>query len=377
MPDQPVVEVDVRGRFGSFRLDARFTAGHGVTALFGRSGAGKTSLINFLAGLNRPDDGRIAVDGHVLFDSAAGVDLPPERRRLGYVFQDGRLFPHLDVGANLAYGMRLVPKSQRHHGFDRVVGLLALGELLDRRPATLSGGEKQRVAIGRALLASPRLLLMDEPLAAVDLLHKSEILPFIERLRDDLRIPIVYVSHTVEEVVRLADTLVVLSEGRTVASGPLEQIMNRLDVWPLTGYYDVGVAVTVTVADHDDTFGLTRLTFAGHSLLVPRLQLPEAATLRVRVRARDVALSLTRPEATSVLNILEARVVEIDRRGAPRVDILLDVGQPLIARVTQKSVHDLGLAPGHKVFALVKAVAVDRPTSSLASGERLPKTPPG
>jgi molybdate transport system ATP-binding protein len=192
-----------------------------------------------------------------------------------------------------------------------------------------------------------------------------------------LRIPIVYVSHTVEEVVRLADTLVVLSEGRTVASGPLEQIMNRLDVWPLTGYYDVGVAVTVTVADHDDTFGLTRLTFAGHSLLVPRLQLREAATLRVRVRARDVALSLTRPEATSVLNILEGRVVEIDRRGAPRVDILLDVGQPLIARVTQKSVHDLGLAPGHKVFALVKAVAVDRPTSSLAGGDRLAKIPPG
>ena len=373
----PVIEVDVRGRFGSFRLDARFTAGHGVTALFGRSGSGKTSLVNLLAGLNRPDAGRIAVNGHVLYDSAAGVDLPPERRRLGYVFQDGRLFPHLDVGANLAYGMRRIPKSERHHGFDRVVELLALGGLLDRRPATLSGGEKQRVAIGRALLASPRLLLMDEPLAAVDLLHKSEILPFIERLRDDLRIPIVYVSHTVEEVVRLADTLVVLSEGRTVASGPLEQIMNRLDVWPLTGYYDVGVAVTVTVADHDDTFGLTRLTFAGHSLLVPRLQLREAATLRVRVRARDVALSLTRPEATSVLNILEGEVVEIDRRGAPRVDILLDVGQPLIARVTQKSVHDLGLAPGHKVFALVKAVAVDRPTSSLAGGDRLAKIPPG
>jgi len=377
MHDPPVIEIDVRARFGSFRLDARFTAGPGVTALFGRSGSGKTSLVNLLAGLDRPDAGRIAVNGHVLYDSAAGVDLPPERRRLGYVFQDGRLFPHLDVGANLAYGMRRIPRSERHHGFDRVVELLALGGLLDRRPATLSGGEKQRVAIGRALLASPRLLLMDEPLAAVDLLHKSEILPFIERLRDDLRIPIVYVSHTVEEVVRLADTLVVLSEGRTVASGPLEQIMNRLDVWPLTGYYDVGVAVTVTVADHDDTFGLTRLTFAGHSLLVPRLQLPEAATLRVRVRARDVALSLTRPEATSVLNILEGEVVEIDRRGAPRVDILLDVGQPLIARVTQKSVHDLGLAPGHKVFALVKAVAVDRPTSSLASGERLPKTPPG
>ena len=372
MNAQPVIEVDVRGRFGSFRLEARFTAGPGVTALFGRSGAGKTSLVNFLAGLNRPDAGRIAVDGHVLFDSAAGIDLPPERRRLGYVFQDGRLFPHLDVRSNLAYGMRLVPKAERHHGFDRVVGLLDLGGLLARRPATLSGGEKQRVAIGRALLASPRLLLMDEPLAAVDLVHKTEILPFIERLRDDLGLPIVYVSHTVEEVVRLADTLVVLAEGRTVASGPVEQIMSRLDVWPLTGYYDVGAALSVTVAGHDDTFGLTRLTFSGHSLLVPRLQLPTDVQLRIRVRARDVALSLTRPDAISVLNILEGEVVEIDNRGEPRVDILLDVGQPLIARVTRKSVHDLGLVPGQRVFALVKAVAIDRPTTNLANEDRQP-----
>jgi molybdate transport system ATP-binding protein len=372
MHAQPVLEVDVRGQFGSFRLEARFTAGHGVTALFGRSGAGKTSLVNFLAGLNRPEAGRIAVDGHVLFDSAAGIDLPPERRRLGYVFQDGRLFPHLDVRSNLTYGMRLVPKAERHHSFDRVVGLLNLDGLLARRPATLSGGEKQRVAIGRALLASPRLLLMDEPLAAVDLLHKAEILPFIERLRDNLRLPIVYVSHKVEEVVRLADTLVVLSQGRTVASGPVEQIMSRLDVWPLTGYYDVGAALTVTVAGHDDRFGLTRLGFAEHTLLVPRLNLPEAAKLRVRVRARDVAISLTRPQATSVLNILEAEVVEVDHRGEPRVDILLDVGQPLIARVTRKSVHDLGLVPGQKVFALVKAVAIDRPTASLINEEPQP-----
>jgi len=377
MHAQPVLEVDVRGRFGSFQLEARFTAGRGVTALFGRSGAGKTSVVNFLAGLNRPEAGRIAIDGHVLFDSAAGIDLPPERRRLGYVFQDGRLFPHLDVRSNLTYGMRLVPKAERHHSLDRVVGLLNLDGLLARRPATLSGGEIQRVAIGRALLASPRLLLMDEPLAAVDLLHKAEILPFIERLRDNLRLPIVYVSHTVEEVVRLADTLVVLSQGRTVASGPVEQIMSRLDVWPLTGYYDVGVALTVTVAGHDDRFGLTQLGFADHTLLVPRLNLPEAARLRVRVRARDVALSLTRPQATSVLNILEGEVVEIDHRGEPRVDILLDVGQPLIARVTRKSVHDLGLVPGQIVFALVKAVAIDRLTVSPTNELLQPQSPSG
>ncbi len=368
-----MLAVDVRRRFGDFRLDARFEAEGGVTALFGRSGSGKTTLVNLLAGLDRPDDGRIAVDGTVLFDAAGGIDLPPEHRRLGYVFQEGRLFPHLSVRGNLTFGMRRVRPADRHQDFDQVVRLLDLEPLLDRRPRSLSGGEKQRVAIGRALLASPRLLLMDEPLASLDAPRKNEILPFIERLRDVLRLPVVYVSHAVDEVVRLADTLVLLSDGRTVAAGGVEDIMSRLDLRPLTGRYEAGAVLTATVAGEDRAFDLTELAFAGHRLLVPRLGLPEGTRLRVRVRARDVALSLSRPTGTSVLNVFPGVVREIETGPGPQVDVLLDVGQPLIARITRRSLAELNLAPGRPVFALLKAVAVDR--HSLGHGGGPPSRP--
>ena len=207
-----MLEVTVKKRLGDFGLDMGFSCeSTGVTAVFGRSGAGKTTLVNLLAGLLRPDAGRIAVGGRVLFDSASGIDIPPDRRRLGYVFQEGRLFPHLSVRGNLAYGLKRTPPAERKIGLEQIVALLGLEALLARRPHDLSGGEKQRVALGRALLANPRLLLMDEPLAALDQQRKDEVLPFIERLRDDLAVPIVYVSHAMEEVVRLADTLVLVS----------------------------------------------------------------------------------------------------------------------------------------------------------------------
>lgn len=355
-----MLEVDVRRRLGDFELQTRFTAEAGLTAFFGRSGAGKTSLVNMLAGLERPDSGRIAIDGHVLFDSATGTDTPPERRRLGYVFQDARLFPHLSVRSNLTYGMRLVPAAERHQDLDAVVDLLDLGALLKRRPRTLSGGEKQRVSIGRALLASPRLLLMDEPLASLDAPRKNEILLFIERLRDELRLPIVYVSHAMEEVIRLADTLVILSQGKVVASGGVEDLMSRLDLRPLTGRYEAGAVLSVTVSGQDESFELTELSFAGNRLLVPRVDLPPGTRLRLRVRARDVSLSLTRPSGISVLNILEGVIERIEAGDGPQMDVLLNVGAPLIARLTRRSVHDMGLVPGKTVFALVKAVAIDR-----------------
>ncbi len=357
-----MLEVDISRRFGDFPLHVRFTAETGLTALFGRSGAGKTSLINLLAGLERPDGGRIEIDGHVLFDASEGVDLPPQKRRLGYVFQESRLFPHMSVLGNLSYGMRLRPASERHQDFHQVVDMLDLKPFLDRRPKTLSGGEKQRVAIGRALLASPRLLLMDEPLASLDAPRKNEILPFIERLRDEANLPIVYVSHALDEVIRLADTLVILSEGRAVASGSVEQIMSRLDLRPLTGRYETGAVFSAAVAAQDDTFGLTELAFAGNRLLVPRLRMPEGTSLRVRIRARDVSLSLTPPADISVLNIFPGRIEEIGADGGPQADLLVDIGVPLIARVTRKSLHELDLKPGKKVYALVKAVAVDRPS---------------
>ena len=372
------MEIDVRRDFGGFALDVRFDCPTGgVTALFGRSGAGKTTLVNLIAGLDRPDEGRIVVAGRTLFDSARGIDLPPEKRRLGYVFQDARLFPHLSVAGNLRYGMRGRAAGDNPVDnpvdFGQVVDLLGLEGLLEGRPHRLSGGERQRVAIGRALLASPRLLLMDEPLASLDAPRKDEILDFIERLRDELDIPIVYVSHIMEEVIRLADDIVVMSEGRVAAVGAVEDITSRLDLRPLTGRHEAGAVLPARVEGHDDAFDLTYLAVPGGRLSVSRLDLEIGAALRVRVRARDVSLALEPPRRSSVLNVFHGVVADIGAESGPQVDVLIHIGDgggdaggdggttsPLWARITRKSVHLLGLAPGTPVYALVKSVALDR-----------------
>jgi molybdate transport system ATP-binding protein len=370
-----VLEVAAFCRFGGFTLDVAFTTGaKGLTAILGRSGAGKTSLINVVAGLARPERGRVVLDGTVLVDADRGIDLAPERRRIGYVFQEGRLFPHLSVRRNLTYGLRRSGVARNPIGFDHVVELLGLGPLLARYPASLSGGEKQRVAIGRALLASPRLLLMDEPLAALDPERKAEILPFIERLRDELEIPILYVSHMMEEVVRLADSVVLISEGRLAAQGSVEEVMSRLDLRPLTGRYDGGAVLAATVVAHDAEFGLTRLAFAGGELLVPSLALDPGERLRLRIRARDVALAVKPPEGLSILNVLAGTVREIADDGGPLVDLVVDVGVPLWARITARSLSGLGLRIGSPVFALVKAVAIDG-RSMGGRGRRVPPAP--
>ncbi|RUT80447.1 molybdenum ABC transporter ATP-binding protein, partial [Mesorhizobium sp. M7A.T.Ca.US.000.02.1.1] len=226
------VLVDISHRLGGFAIDARFESAGRLTALFGASGSGKTTLIDMIAGLIRPDRGRIEVDGRVLVDTDAGIFVPKHKRRIGMVFQDARLFPHLSVAGNLRYGRWFTPPAERYADIDAVVDLLGIGPLMNRRPAKLSGGEKQRVAIGRALLASPRLLLMDEPLASLDEARKAEILPYVERLRDETKIPIVYVSHSVAEVARLASDVVMLAQGNVVASGPTEAVMQRLDLLP-------------------------------------------------------------------------------------------------------------------------------------------------
>jgi molybdate transport system ATP-binding protein len=340
-----MIEVDVRRKLGNFPLQAAFNSPPGgITTLFGRSGAGKTVLVNLLAGLDRPDEGRIAVDGVVLFDSEAGIDLRPQQRRLGYVFQEGRLFPHMSVRRNLAYGMKGARDGTE---FNRIVDMLDLSGLLDRGPRDLSGGEKQRVAIGRALLASPRLLLMDEPLAALDMGRKAEILPFIERLRDELAIPIVYVSHAMEEIVRLADTLVIVSDGKIAAVGPVEELMSRLDLRPLTGRYEAGAVLTVTVDGHDAKRAVTRLAFDGMTLLVPYADTPD-----------DI----------SILNIFPGRVIEISDRKDGQMDVIVDVGTKIWARVTRLAVQRLALQPGTEVHALVKAVAIDRQSLGRRTG---------
>jgi molybdate transport system ATP-binding protein len=355
-----MLSVAVTLRLGSFTLDAAFESGGGLTALFGRSGAGKTSLINAIAGLYRPNAGRIAVDDAVLTDTASGIFVPAHRRRVGYVFQEGRLFPHLSVRQNLLYGRWFAPKVAGGADLDQIVELLGIGNLLARRPANLSGGEKQRVAIGRALLARPRLLVMDEPLASLDEGRRAEILPYIERLRDEMRVPIVYVSHSIAEVARLATTLVVLSEGKVAAIGPTAQIMGRIDLFPLTGRAEAGAILATRVAGHDDKFGLTVLRAAAGELRVPHLDLPIGATLRVRIRARDVMIALESPTGLSALNVLPGSIAEIAGGDGPIVQMRLDcAGEALVARLTRRSVETLGLVPGKQVHAVIKSIAFD------------------
>ena len=375
-----MIEVDVTRRIGEFSLAAKFSSdSQGITALFGRSGAGKTSLVNALAGLLKPERGRIVIDDMVLFDSAAGIDLPPERRRIGYVFQESRLFPHLSVRGNLEYGMKRVPASERHVDFDQVTGVLGIDGLLARRPRRLSGGERQRVALGRALLASPRILLMDEPLASLDAPRKEEILPFIERLRDSFNVPIVYVSHAMEEIIRLADTMVLMSDGAVAATGPVEELTSRLDLRPLTGRFEAGAVILTSVSGHDDEFGLTRLSFPGGVLRVAHLDLAEGAEVRVRIRARDVSLALHPPDGISVLNVIEATVREIganvDSGARPDVDVRLDVGVPLWARITRKALADLDISPGKRVYALIKGSSIGRQSLMRRKAQAEPAEP--
>jgi molybdate transport system ATP-binding protein len=355
-----MLSVAVTHRLGDFTLDAAFESEGGLTALFGRSGAGKTSLINAIAGLYRPDKGRIVVDEAVLTDTASGIFVPAHRRRVGYVFQEGRLFPHLNVRQNLVYGRWFAPQAAGGADLDQIVELLGIGGLLARRPANLSGGEKQRVAIGRALLARPRLLVMDEPLASLDEGRRAEIFPYIERLRDEMRVPIVYVSHSIAEVARLATTLVVLSEGKVAAIGPTAQIMGRIDLFPLTGRAEAGAILATRVAGHDLKFGLTVLRAAAGELRVPHLELSIGATLRVRIRARDVMIALEPPTGLSALNVLPGIVAEIAGGDGPIVQMRLDcAGEALVARLTRRSVETLGLVPGKRVHAVIKSIAFD------------------
>ena len=362
-----MLEVDLQQRLGDFELRAKFASDAPVVALFGRSGAGKSSVVNLLAGIAQADRGRIALNGEVLLDTTRSIDVQPEARRIGYVFQDGMLFPHLNVQRNLEYGEKLVPAADRYIDRDKVITLLGLEELLERRPANLSGGEKQRVAIGRALLTSPRLLLLDEPLASLDSTRKSEILQYIELLRDEFRIPIVFVSHAVEEVTRLADEIVLLDRGQVTATGSVEAIMGRLDLKPLTGRYEAGAVIEAVVASHDIANDLVTLAFSGGSFVVPGVNALVGERVRLRVRARDVSIATTKPSGVSILNTLPGTLIEISNEGGPIVDVRIRIGEAvLIARITRYSAKQLSLAVGMPVFALVKAISLDRHSVGFA-----------
>jgi len=353
------LDIDVELARPGFRLEARFASAGAVTALFGRSGAGKTMLTQLLAGHTRPDRGHIRLGARVLVDTAAGIFVPPHRRHIGTVFQEGRLFPHLSVRSNLLYGSWFNRAADRKR-LDEIVALLGIEPLLARYPARLSGGEKQRVAIGRALLAGPELLVLDEPLAALDAARKEEILPYLERLRDGLKLPMVYVSHALDEVVRLADTLVLLERGSVRAAGPIGEVMSRLDLGPGTGRTEAGAVIEAKVAAIDAEYGLATLEFPGGSLRAPAQGLAAGDRLRLHIRARDVAIALDPPERLSILNALPATIREMAQAEGGAVELRLAVGPSLlVARITRLSAETLRLEPGQSVQALIKSVAFD------------------
>lgn len=355
------IAIAARHRLGAFQLDARFEADGRLTAIFGKSGAGKTSLVSVIAGLLKPAQGRVVIDGKTLLDTEAGICIPTHRRRIGYVFQESRLFPHLSVRKNLLYGRWFVPKPERSISLPEVVELLGIEHLMDRRTGKLSGGEQRRISIGRALLADPLLLLMDEPLASLDEQRKQEILPFLERLRDQSRVPIVYVSHSVAEVARLADTVVLLSDGKVMAVGAAAGILARVDLFPLTGRAEAGAVLEGTIDGHDAAAGLTAIRTGAGLLRIPLRDIAPGTPLRVHIRARDVILALKRPEEISALNCLPGVIAEIGKGDGPIVDIALDcAGARLIARVTRYSASQLELEPGRSVFALIKSISFDR-----------------
>ncbi len=350
------------GRVGSFDLDAAFEApARGVTALYGPSGCGKTTLLRCMAGLTRLP-GTLTVGVETWQDDATGVFVKTHRRPLGYVFQEASLFAHLSVRGNLTYGQRRAPQGPQQ--LDDVVAILGIGHLLERVPDTLSGGERQRVAVGRALLAQPRLLLMDEPLAALDRATKDEILPYLEALRDALAIPIVYVSHDIAEVERLADHLVLLDRGRVLAAGALADLEADPDL-PLLRAPDASVVVDATIESIDETYALTTLTVRGGHVTVPGRRGEIGAHRRLRIRASDVSFVREPPMGSTILNCLPARIISESAHGEEDAQVnfvaALGVdgsGARIAARVTRKSRDALALAPGSSVYAQIKSVAL-------------------
>jgi molybdate transport system ATP-binding protein len=352
------------------RFDVRYPSFHlsvgldfptsGITVLFGPSGSGKTTLLRCLAGLERAPDGFMQFGNDVWQDEAKGMCLPLHARPIGYVFQEPRLFPHYSVRSNLLYGYKRIPVEERRISIEQVVSILGIEHLLDRRIHKLSGGEQQRVTIGRALLTSPKLLLMDEPLTSLDIQRKQELIPFIHRLHEELSIPVIYVSHSINEILQLADRVVLLKQGKLVGAGALNEVLTSLEYRGSFGSLRVGAVLDAHVASHEPQYGLTQLEFKGQFLFVPLQSAAIGQIVRVHILSSDVSLVVGRTNSpTSVLNILEATIVEIREMDQSTVDVLLNIGAPLVASITRKSLANLGLKPGQHVYAHIKAVALN------------------
>ncbi len=359
------LEVALHHRLGSFGLDASFRIEQpGLTVLFGPSGAGKSTVVNAIAGLLHPQRGRIAIDGRTVVDTAARVFVPARLRRIACVFQDARLFPHMSVETNLRFGLRRAANGDPSQ-LSGIVELLGLQPLLARKPAKLSGGEKSRVALGRALLSAPALLLLDEPLAALDAMRKAEILPYLERLRDRAGLPMIYVTHSVDEMARLADTVILLRAGRVVAQGPVFDVLADVELGHLIPTFGAAFPSEV-LRQHDN--GLTELAFDGGTLLVPRLERPPGVRLRVRLRADEVMLAREAPAAISANNVLPADVTAVRLEGPAHAVVQLRCGgTKFLSRITQASLSRLAIAPGASIYAIVKSVTIDRPLAQPES----------
>lgn len=330
-----------------------------ITTLFGPSGAGKSTLLRCIAGLERANNGYIQIADDVWQDEKQGYFRPTSKRSLGYIFQEPRLFSHLSVQKNLEYGYNRIPKAERRVQWHDVIDVLDIAHLLQRKPSRLSGGEQQRVAIGRALLTSPKLLLMDEPLAALDPSRKQEVLPFIRQLHDLLEIPIIYVSHSLAEVLQITDEMVLLDNGSKVASGTLPKLFSNMALSRYLGDMS-GSILETTVTSYDKLFSLNHLTFEGGVLQIPGEARETGSLLRIQILARHVGIALKKPEMSSFLNILPAKIIAIDASNetAHTVQLTLDVGVPLLANISKKSLHDLALKTNDPCYALIKAVSV-------------------
>ncbi len=352
-----MLELDFEQHLGALHMQVETTLPtESITAIFGLSGAGKTSLINVIAGLSRPKKGRIVLNGTPLVDTEQNIFLPPEKRRIGYVFQDARLFPHYRVKGNLQYGMASEMKAQ----FDRIVSLLGIEHLLSRFPMTLSGGEKQRVAIGRALLTAPEILLMDEPLASLDLPRKRELLPYLEMLSENVKIPILYVSHSLDEILRLADHVIVMDKGKIRATGCLEDIWSSSTLRPWLQKENLSSILNVSVMEHHHRYHMTAVAVADKALWLPQIDAMPGTDLHIRIDASDVSLVPERPKVSSIRNTLQVKVIEFFEEEG-QVDVKLALGEhSLWARVTPWAREELNLRVGQWLYAQIKSISLNR-----------------
>lgn len=351
-----MLDLDLELRLRSFTLQGRLTLEQSIMGLFGPSGCGKSTLLRAIAGLAHPQTGRITLDGETLFDAECGINVPPHRRRIGLVFQDSRLFPHLSIEHNLLYGFKLLPPAQRRFTLAQILDLLDIGHLLQRRPRHLSGGERQRAALGRTLLASPRLLLLDEPLAALDEGRKQQILPFLRRVRDELRLPMLYISHAVNEILYLTPHLAVMEQGRILGQGPFADVIRQEHILGLARSLGLENVLQVTVSRHEPDIGCTTVRYDHHELHLPLSSLPPGTPTWIALRAADVALARQPVAAITIQNQAPGRITHL-RRIADRVLVEVDIGVPITAEITVKAMRDLQLAQGETVYCLFKARA--------------------